>query len=215
MAQISMNQITPDIYHGLELLPKDLQGWNGESPIFSALIQTLKPRHIIEVGTWKGQSAITMARAVKAQGLQTKITCVDTWLGALEFWDFCKETPERDLMLKHGYPQVYFQFLSNVVHEGMQDVILPFPNTSFVAAKYFKANGITAELIYIDGSHEYADVLSDCAEYWDILSAEGMMFGDDWGWPGVRAAVEKFAADYELHMRLHEENHWILRKATP
>ena len=80
-----MNQITPDIYHGLELLPKDLQGWNGESPIFSALIQTLKPRHIIEVGTWKGQSAITMARAVKAQGLATKITCVDTWLGALEF----------------------------------------------------------------------------------------------------------------------------------
>ncbi len=38
------------------------------------------------------------------------------------------------------------------------------PFTSLVATKYFKDNGITAEMIYIDGSHEYAGVLSDCAK---------------------------------------------------
>lgn len=207
-----MNQITPEIYNGLVLLPQDIQGWNGRMPIFAELIAEVKPKHIIEVGTWKGQSAITMAHAIKELKLDTKITCVDTWLGALEFWGSMKETSERNLLLKNGYPQIYFQFLSNVVHQGMQDIILPFPNTSFIAAKYFKESKITAELIYIDASHEYEDVLSDCREYWGIVSPGGKMFGDDWAWASVRTAVEKFAEENKLSIIRTGIDFWSIAK---
>jgi len=210
-----MNQINHEIYKDLQLLPKDLQGWNGDKPIFEKLIGEVKPRHIIEVGTWKGQSAITMAKAAIAQGLDTKVTCVDTWLGALEFWSHMKHTPERNLILKNGYPQIYYQFLSNVVHEGLQDRILPFPNTSFIASKYFKANHISADLIYIDASHEYLDVLSDCKEYWGLVNRGGIMFGDDWTWHEVKRAVEEFVSLNNLHLSLKVEDgtHWIIKKS--
>lgn len=207
-----MNEITSDIYKDFTPLPADIQGWNSNSDIFDTLIKEIKPARIIEVGSWKGASAITMAKSLKANGLDSKIVCVDTWLGALEFWASQKHTPERNLLLKNGYPQIYFQFLSNVVHEGFQEVILPFPNTSFIAARYFKANEIQAELIYIDASHEYEDVLSDCKEYWDVVAPKGIMFGDDWGWESVRKAVEEFANSKGLTIRRHGADGWILQK---
>jgi predicted O-methyltransferase YrrM len=207
-----MNEITNEIYKGLNLLPRDLQGWNGTLPIFEQLIDEVKPNHIIEVGTWKGQSAITMAKAIQKRKMATKITCVDTWLGALEFWSNLKGTPERNLLLKNGYPQIYFQFLSNVVHEGVQDIITPFPNTSFIAAKYFIETKISADLIYIDASHEYEDVLSDCKMYWDVVRSGGLLFGDDWRWNSVSTAVVEFAKIKGITIRHQGDDHWIIKK---
>lgn len=63
-----MNKIDKTIYENLTLLPQQLTGWNGNKPIFRELIEKIKPTTIIEVGTWKGQSAITMGKTVKELG---------------------------------------------------------------------------------------------------------------------------------------------------
>lgn len=34
-----------------------------------------------------------------------------------------KNDPSRDLMWKNGYPQVYYVFLSNMVKQGLQDMV--------------------------------------------------------------------------------------------
>ena len=167
-------------------MPPNVTGWHGDSAIFGRLIREVSPNHIIEVGTWLGQSALTMAGHIKSEELHCQITCVDTWLGALEFWTWGKDTPERDLLLRHGYPQIYYQFLSNVVHAEAQDVILPLPLPSSIA---WKAITQPAQLIYIDGSHEYEDVKADCLSFWNLLADGGIMFGDDYDWPEVRRAV--------------------------
>jgi hypothetical protein len=208
-----MNQITPDIYKDFTPLAKDLQGWNGTKPVFERFISESKPRHIIEVGTWKGQSAITMGHVIKKLGLSCTITCVDTWLGAIEFWTRLCDTPERNLLQKHGYPQIYFQFLSNVVHEGMQDIILPFPNTSICAARFFAERKITAKLIYIDASHEYEDVLADLKAYWPLVESGGILFGDDWDWASVKRAVEEFSSANNLKLEVDTNTFWFIRKA--
>ena len=176
--------------------PLDAHGWGGQSPAFRELIARKRPRLIVEVGTWKGASALEMAAATRDLGLATQIVCVDTWLGALEFWNDHND-PERylSLRLRHGYPSVYYQFLANVCHGGFQDRIVPFPQTASTAALWFRAHGIKAELIYVDASHEEEDVYQDLANYWDILDAGGILFGDDYSWDGVRLAVERFAAE--------------------
>lgn len=208
--------IDPTIYDNFNPLPEDLQGWNGTGEIFENWIQVLQPKTIIEVGTWKGQSAITMGNVVKKMGLETKIFCVDTWLGATEFYTTLAHTPERDLRKLHGYPQVYYQFLSNVVHHGLQEVIVPVPQTSANAARIFAHHGIVADLIYIDGSHEYDDVLQDLVMYWSLLSKGGVMFGDDYlSFEGVRNAVKQFVtfnlAAVQEHLHVNGNN-WILTK---
>ena len=208
-----MNLIDKSIYENLELLPEDSSGWNGKSQLFEKLIQDLRPKTIIEVGTWKGQSAITMGNSVKNLGLETKIYCVDTWLGAIEFWGFLKETEERNLFLKNGYPQVYFQFLSNVVHHGLQDIILPFPNTSENGYRYLRDNGISPELVYIDASHEEDDVYRDITNYYNLLSIGGVIFGDDYiSWEGVNKSVNRFSEENNLTFDVIENNFWVITK---
>jgi hypothetical protein len=140
---------------------------------------------------------------------------VDTWLGALEFWvGDLAGTRERDLRLKYGYPSVYYQFLSNVIHAGLQDVIVPFPNTSLIGARYFKSLGVVADLVYVDASHDYEDVLLDLYAYYPLISSGGVMFGDDYnsGWPGVMGAVDEFARVQGLVLEVLDGNFWVIRK---
>lgn len=169
-------------------LPKDLRGWQSDNPIFAELIDKVKPKTIIEVGCWKGRATVNMAKLCKARGLDTKMHCVDTWLGAVEFYTML--TPDRDLMKKHGYPQVYYQFISNLVHEGVEDMVEPLPLPSDLAWRLLPK----ADLIYIDASHEYEDVKRDIEHYRALLNPGGVIFGDDYGnpdFPGVKQAVDE------------------------
>lgn len=206
-----MNSLRTNLYENFDPMPLDLQGWNGHSEVFKNLINQTSPSIIIEVGTWKGQSAINMATYVKQLNLQTTLYCVDTWLGALEFWTNLSHTPERDLFLKNGYPQVYYQFLSNVIHSNVQDIIVPFPTTSLIAARYFNYHNIKAQLIYIDASHDKEDVLLDLKNYYNILEPNGIIFGDDIHWTGVNEAVHEFTAEKGLKFEILENNFWIIK----
>lgn len=62
----------------------ELWGWNGDSPIFKYIINQVKPKLIVEVGSWMGQSACTMAAALKELNLDAAVICIDTWLGSKE-----------------------------------------------------------------------------------------------------------------------------------
>ncbi len=203
-----------DPYEGFDASqhPLDLHGWGSDSPAFRELITAQKPRFIVEVGTWKGGSALQMAEIVAELGLPTEILCIDTWLGALEFWTD-HDDPERykSLALKNGYPTVYYQFLANVCHRGQQARIIPFPQTSATGALWLRWFDLRAELIYIDGSHEEEDVYADLIAYWEVLSPGGTIFGDDYVWDSVRLAVERFAREQRLKIEFIADK-WVLRK---
>jgi hypothetical protein len=171
--------------------PLTLQGWHSDSPIFEEMIDQTQPDIIIEVGSWLGASAIHMGRHLKKRGWSGSIICVDTWLGSMDHWSNPEIRPL--LRLQHGYPQLYYQFLANVIHAGLQDTIIPFPNTSTMACFWLKKRNIRAKLIYIDGSHEYLDILADLQNYSQLRAEGGYMFGDDWGiFPSVKRGVKKF-----------------------
>src|ERR1035437_5216555 len=63
-----------------------IRGWTGEFLFLTQIVEKVEPQIIIEDGSFLGQSAITMAKPCKNQGLQTTIFCVDTWLGSPEHW---------------------------------------------------------------------------------------------------------------------------------
>jgi len=202
-------------YDGFDFasLPFDAHGWGGQSPAFRELISQTKPRLIVEVGTWKGASALEMAAVARDIGLPVKIVCIDTWLGALEFWtDQTDAKRYLSLQLKNGYPSVYYQFLANVCHQGFQDQIIPFPQTASNAALWFRFYGIAAELVYLDASHEEEDVYQDLCNYWEIVADKGLLFGDDYhSWDGVRLAVDRFAKEEKRKVAFVADK-WILRK---
>lgn len=191
------------------VLKEDLDGWNGQSPVFAELINEVKPSTIIEVGTWKGQSAITMA---EASGPATKIYCVDTWEGASEF-----KLNEKMYGDRWSTKNVYEKFISNCIHHRVLDKI------EVVRAKSSEAIVPLAKLIYIDGEHSYDGVMEDLVKYWDQVMPGGIMFGDDYnlvvakGRPdgymcGVKEAVNDFVVERNLKLEIRYGNFWIIRK---
>src|SRR5262245_29559854 len=110
----------------------DLQGWVVDPAVFDRIVAEVRPQLVLEVGTWKGASAVLLADALKRHRIDGRIICVDTWLGAVEFWT--NQYPDMDrfaaLNVQFGYPRVYDQFLANVILSGHQDTIIPLPNTS-------------------------------------------------------------------------------------
>lgn len=192
----------------------DLQGWkmNVFDSRFESYVNKINPKLIIEVGTWKGLSAITMANKTTSN-----IICIDTWLGAPEFWTtngIQDETRGKSLKLKDGYPTVFYTFLNNVKLSGHESKICPFPISSIQGAEVLKHYNIKADIIYIDASHEYSQVIQDIQAYWDILNDGGVMFGDDYNdyWRGVKQAVNEFASKNNFKVTIHGEGLWEIYK---
>jgi predicted O-methyltransferase YrrM len=190
-----------DPFGGVELEGREIEmyGWYYDHPIFQQIISQLKPTKIIEVGSLYGASAIHMANLTKALGLDAEILCIDTFLGAPEYWE---EATMPQLKLRSGFPRFYEQFMVNVLKSGLQDVITPFPLVSTLAAQVLSSQKIQADLIYIDAAHTYREALADIRAFWPLVRQGGVMFGDDFDvtWPGVIRAVHEWTEEEHLNL---------------
>lgn len=209
---------------GLPAKP-DRQGWHSDHPIFDRLVAETAPENIIEVGSWKGRGAAHLAAASagvthrdEVSGIDvpapSRVYCVDTWLGGIDH--MLSQKPVDDLFPDaFGSPRLYHQFLRNFADGEWAPLaarIHPIRNTSANGARLLASLKVWAGLIYIDASHEYEDVYADLLAYSQLLTPGGIIFGDDFrGFPGVFAAVLRFA--YETGRKLEEIDHnfWILR----
>ncbi len=237
---MSVRDLIGDPFYGythfdMDDQPEDLQGWGGHKEFLGKMIEISRPTRIIEVGSWKGKSAIAMAEAcLHLHRFETQesrrspyqlgeIVCVDTWLGATEFVGRPNDDPKRGLRKDFGYPSIYYQFMANVFRARQHDMITPFPQTSVNAARFLKKYNIKADLIYIDGSHEYDDVKQDLEMYYELLNENGLIFGDDYCeyWGGVIKAVNEFAGKNSLYLQTRRykneqgdapSDYWVLSK---
>jgi glycosyltransferase involved in cell wall biosynthesis len=195
--------------------PLDLQGWGSHDPLFEQLIDQIKPKTIIEVGTWKGGSAVHMASLLQEKHIDSTIICIDTWLGGTE-----QLSGELGISFprNNGYPTLYYQFLANVIYKNLHDSIVPLPVPSNIAARWLQRKDFKADLIYIDASHEVDDVYNDIAQYWELLKPNGVMLGDDYGdqnYIGVTTAVHKFAKERNLKLKTARDKWWLQKSSDP
>jgi Methyltransferase domain len=190
----------------------DLQGWASDHPYFSSLVEETRPALIIEVGTWKGASAINMAKAAREIRADVTVLCVDTWLGSNEvLWSDPALRPL--LALRNGIPQVYQQFLANIVLSDLTDTVFPMPMTSTCAAALLSRFSIAADLIYVDAGHSEREVYGDLIHFWPLVRTGGVLFGDDYWttWDGVIKAVNRFAHEPALPLET-SAGKWVFRK---
>jgi hypothetical protein len=187
--------------------------------LYEQWVNQYKPNLIIEVGSFLGYSAIKMAKEIKNQNLDTKIICVDTWLGSPEHYDMFKNENDNRLNYTNGYPTLYNKFISNVILNDVQDIIYPFPYPSATAFKIlnklFNKHNIKADFIFVDGSHEEIDVYLDLYYYYQLLSDNGVLWGDDWAWGMVKEGVNRFLDENDLKSKfnlLDNQVHWFIQK---
>lgn len=193
------------IYAGIEARHGnvvDVQGWNSDGPVFSALIDRVKPKTIIEVGSWKGASAIHMARLAP----EAIIYAVDLWVPPIGVG--LGEFPRTHIPERFDAPNFYEQFLFNIKNAGVDHQIIPVRGLTVPIATCLGAWGVQADAIYLDASHDELSVSQDIAAYWRLLRPGGIMFGDDYSsHPGVKRAVQKFAHGRTI-------NEWQAKEGT-
>jgi hypothetical protein len=191
----------------IRLIAEDSQGWQSQHPFLSSTIEALRPRVVIEIGVWKGGSTLTMAHRLKDLGIDGAVIAVDTWLGAWDHW--VQPHWREELCFVNGYPHLFEKFAANVIHHDVQEFVVPLPLDSVNARNVISAFGISADVIHIDGGHDYAAVMMDLIQWWSVLRSGGVFIGDDYNengsaWPDVFRAVNDFLAQvphtgFEFH----------------
>jgi predicted O-methyltransferase YrrM len=195
--------------------PLDLQN-TPEQPALGQILTQLRPRVVVEAGSWKGDSAIRMATTLAGLQIDAAVVCVDTWLGSIEHLAGTIQGWDIRPYMKHGYPTLYHQFLANVMHRGCQDRIIPIPNSTATGARWLLRQQVVADFVYLDASHEEDDLYQDLLLYWKILRPGGVICGDDWHafWYGVICAVSRFAKERDLRLQVADQT-WVLQKPGP
>ena len=186
-----------DPYAGFPLddWPEDRRGWNSEHPWLGDSVTTLRPRIVVEVGVWRGGSALTMADSLRDNGIDGCVIAVDTWLGSVEHWTMMPAFP-ANLNVAQGQPRQMQTFLGNVIRAGHAGRVVPLPIDSLNGAAVLRHYRIRPELLHVDAGHDLLSVSADLEAWWPLLRPGGMLIGDDYhatgGWPGVRKAFHRF-----------------------
>lgn len=196
------NELLPAPYNSIDILAPDYHGWFREvnANRLRDLINSLKPKIVVEVGSWLGISAIYMARLIDAE---SRLYAIDHWQGSIE------HRLDKEYSIK--LPTLYQQFLSNVIHAGAANTIIPIKMSSLEAAKSLS---LKPHLVYIDGSHKEEDVYNDIIAWYHKLEVGGVICGDDYFWGNeaiggfVYNGVNKAARTLGVQVSVDENVFW-------
>ncbi|GMI66741.1 hypothetical protein like AT1G01180 [Hibiscus trionum] len=198
----------PPPYLAAFLRGKRIKGWGSNGAVFEHLIERVKPRVIIEVGTFLGASALHMVNVTRKLGLQTQILCVDDFRGWPGFRDRFK-----DINMINGDVLLLQQFMQNVVYFNATGSVLPVPFSTGSGLEKLCEWGITADLIEIDAGHDFISAWGDINRAYRILRPGGVIFGHDYFTAadnrGVRRAVNLFAKMNNLKIKT-DGQHWVI-----
>ena len=155
--------------------------WFSQAPeVWTHLIPMLPGtpgnRCFLEIGSYEGRSAIWIAENMM-QG-DDFLLCVDTWEGG-------EEHSEEDMQ------EVYNRFNRNMDKlENLKPGINLEIDVSSSADALAQADNIY-HFIYIDGSHQAKDVLTDACMAWRVLRPGGIMVFDDYAWGDPRDVLHR------------------------
>lgn len=166
---------------------KFTQDWFSENiPTFKHAMSLLPQRmEFLEIGSFEGRATCWMLQ----NGLDStgRITCIDTFKGG-----------EEHVSLELGSLLDTFVENTNEVR-GEDQNIDTFIGNSYLGLADCISRGLTFDFIYIDGSHQASDVLTDACMAFGMLNKGGIMLFDDYLWdhvPGIlhqpKIAVDSF-----------------------
>lgn len=198
----------PPPHAAAKLRTSQVKGWGSNGAVFENVIRRVRPKIVVEVGTFLGASAIHMAGLTQRLGLETQILCVDDFRGWAGFKERFGKIP-----MENGDVWLYYQFLQNVVTFKHSETVLPVPFSSGSTLMLLCEWGVMADLVEIDAGHDFLSAWADINRGFRILRPGGVIFGHDYFTAadnrGVRRAVDLFAKVNHLKVNV-DGQHWVI-----
>lgn len=158
-----MQKIFPSPF-SLRFNPKRLTGaidWHGHLCFAAWLLELARPKTLVELGVFRGDSLATFAQAARELSLDLVITGVDSWAGDETTGKYSEQV----------YSEVKDYFDGNhpnvAIFRGLFDSALPT----------FSDGSI--DLLHIDGCHHYEAVKHDFETWLPKLSTRGVILFHD------------------------------------
>ncbi len=199
---VSLSALLPAPYHSIELLPENTFGWYANRKMVDRIFREHEIRLVVEVGSWVGGGS-TRHFGELLRAKRGLLYSVDTWLGS---------TTQQPGKVHHQpdiLPHVYQQFLSNMIHWGLAETVIPVRMKSVEAARELT---VQPDLIYIDGEHTADAVYEDLVAWYPFVEERGICCGDDWTWSSVREGIHRFVKERNLQV-VGKENFWRIFRA--
>ncbi len=140
-------------------------------PNWERWLAKFKGRRIkaLEIGSFEGRSACWLLQHILTNEY-ARLWCLDTWRGG-------GDLPEFDDAL-------YARFRKNIaaIPGAFGKVTICQGRSDKTLIHFLQHGGHTFDVIYIDGSHVAADVLTDAVLAWPQLAPGGILIFDDYQW---------------------------------
>lgn len=139
-----------------------LSAWSLHVPFAMYLVDLLRPRSIVELGTRKGVSYCAFCQAVQYLGISASCAAVDSWSGDAHTGAYGAAVLDN---LRRHHDPLYGGF--SRLHQCLfHEALAEFPNGSI-------------DLLHIDGLHTYDAVRSDFESWLPRVSPQGVILFHD------------------------------------
>ncbi|NOL51616.1 class I SAM-dependent methyltransferase [Pelistega suis] len=161
-----------------ELIFKDPDWFSHNIPSFSAIFDRIKPKRILEIGSYEGRSAAYMIEKALQYHQEVELFCIDTWEGGQEHIGVNDmNMVERNFLhnmqvMQQRYPGLKLHQLKGYSHPAMMQLCTQGLEGTF-------------DFIYVDGSHEAPDVLMDALLAHRLARKQGVIAFDDYLWTSL------------------------------
>lgn len=123
----------------------------------------------LEIGSYEGLSSRWIIENI-LNGDESKLYCVDTWNGSVEHSNF------------ENLDTLESRFMFNLEDHISSGRCIPIKGMSQDILPKLMADGKKFDFIYVDGSHNACDVISDAIMSYHLLKEGGILCFDDYSW---------------------------------
>lgn len=160
---------------------ENIHGMFNFDNIYTDMVKEFDNAIFVEIGTWKGKSAIYMAEEINKYNKNIKFYTIDLF------------------EVREGYDKIsdnvigssfYNEVLGNI--NPVKEYINIIKGNSSDIAKKFKDNSI--DFLFIDGDHTYSGVKRDLENWFPKIKSGGVIGGHDYSEAssGVKMAVDQY-----------------------
>ena len=145
---------------------------------FNEILKSYKKFEYLEIGSFEGNSSMFVAKNFP----DSKIYCVDNWVGTEEYENLKFSNIEKNFDQNMSEFNNYFKFKKS-------------------SDDFFNTNNKKFDVIYIDGYHKGSQVYKDFKNSWKVLNDNGVIIFDDYIWNFYKNLKDNPCYMINLHLK--------------
>jgi cephalosporin hydroxylase len=145
-----------------------IPGWFSQASAAAQflILSELRPKRIVEIGSYQGKSTVFFAKSLEALGVDGKVTAIDPHSG------------DRQQLgsLNVSVLPSFEMFRAHIAACRVEEFVEPIVAMSHDAAKDW---ALPVEYLFVDGWHSYDAVMTDGEDWIPHLDGDGIVVFDD------------------------------------